>query len=62
MHSGGSLMFRLMMVQELLNIEQFFQRNFNEVKLKSFTRIGVKELGQALCNVGKPLMSDISWR
>jgi hypothetical protein len=37
-------MFRLMIVQELLNIEQFFQRKFNEVKLKSFTRIGASSL------------------
>jgi hypothetical protein len=44
-HSGGSLMFRLMMVQELLNIEQFCQRQFDEVKLKYITRIGVKESG-----------------
>jgi hypothetical protein len=26
-HSGGSLMFRLMMVQELLNIEHFVKEN-----------------------------------
>jgi hypothetical protein len=39
-------------MQELLNIEQFCQRKFNEIKTKYF-----RELGQAFGTIAKPLMS-----
>jgi len=40
--------------QELLNIEQFCQRKFNEIKTKYF-----RELGQAFGTIAKPLMSGL---
>jgi hypothetical protein len=42
-HSGGLVMFRLT-VQELLNDEHFFQRRFNNIKIKYFWEIGAKLL------------------
>jgi hypothetical protein len=38
--------------QELLNIELFCQRKFNEIKTKYF-----RELGQAFSTIAKPLIS-----
>jgi hypothetical protein len=41
-------MFRLTM-QELLNIEQFFQRKFNKIEIKY-----IRKLGQVLHILGSP--------
>jgi hypothetical protein len=51
----GQLVFRFML-QELLNIEQFCQKNFNEIKLNIMGKFG-----HTLDIVGKPLllMSEI---
>ncbi len=47
-HWGGLVMFRLTM-QELLNIEQFFQRKFNKIEIKY-----IRKLGQVLHILGSP--------
>jgi hypothetical protein len=55
-HGDGSVVFRFML-QELLNIEQFCQKSFNEIKLNIMGKFG-----HTLDIVGKPpllLMSEI---
>jgi hypothetical protein len=47
-HWGALVVFRLSM-QELLNIEQFFQRKFNKIKIKY-----IRKLGQVLYILGSP--------
>ncbi len=55
MHGDGSVVFRFML-QELLNIEQFCQKNVKEIKLNIMGKFG-----HTLDIVGKPLllMSEI---
>jgi hypothetical protein len=55
-HQGGLLVFRLAM-QKFLNIEQFCEKKFNEIKLNIS-----RKLGQAFSIIGNPLTSGTSWR
>jgi hypothetical protein len=55
-HQGGSVMFRPTM-QEVLNIEQFCEKDFNKIKAKFFF-----DIQTSLRYCWKPLMSVIPWR
>jgi hypothetical protein len=40
-HQGGFIMLRRMVMQELLNIKQFFQRKLSKIKTLNLKKIGV---------------------